>query len=174
MGISTLPEETLSPPGTGIDIRLSKLSAHMAAEIAAQLSDADTIRERYGISDAQWEVLRKSPAFRNMVEESLKQFSGDLNATARVKLKSGIALEDTIEDLYQMVKSPDTPAPSRVEAAKFLSRISGADKEINGNDINSAGEGFSISIYIGDSNNDKPVTIQDNKHNPKALTVKGL
>ena len=126
----------------GVNLKLKDLSAHIAAELAAGLSDATGICKRYGISPEQWEALRKNPMFRGMVKEAIETWQGDLNANRRIKLKAAIATEDTITELYRMVFDDALPAPSRVEAQKQLSRLAGVD-HVEGK---GTGDGFSIVI----------------------------
>src|SRR5690554_5677415 len=83
-------------PGADASLDLSSLNAHIAAELAAGLSDAAAIRERYGITLEQWQALAKSPVFRQMLREAIETFRGDLNAGNRIQKKADIVLEDAI------------------------------------------------------------------------------
>lgn len=145
-------------PGTDVGLDLSHLNAHIAAELAAGLSDAATIRERYGISQAQWDTLRKTPAFRNMLAEALQKLQGDLNAGKRITIKSEIALEDSIPVLYEIAHDRDAQSGARVDAVKTMAALAGRNaKEGQGA---AAGPGFSINInFSGDDGKTKKVII---------------
>jgi len=149
-------EQQVEIPGTGVALPLSSLSAHVASELAAGLSDSEAVRQRYGISDPQWEVLRKSPAFRSMLTDYLQKFRGDLNTRNRIQLKATICLEDSILEIYKLVNDQDIPAAARIEAAKFLASITGVTKE---QASGPAGNGFSISINFNGGNEAKTVTL---------------
>lgn len=145
-------------PGTDVGLDLSHLNAHIAAELAAGLSDAATIRERYGISQAQWDTLRKTPAFRNMLAEALQKLQGDLNAGKRITIKSEIALEDSIPVLYEIAHDKDAQSSARVDAVKTMAALAGRNaKEGQGG---ASGPGFSINInFSGDDGKTKKVII---------------
>jgi len=63
----------------GISLQVKDLSPKLAMELGAGLSDVDTLKKRYQISDEQWEQLRVNPTFRAMVKEAMDTFDGDLN-----------------------------------------------------------------------------------------------
>lgn len=145
-------------PGTEVGLDLSHLNAHIAAELAAGLSDAAAIRQRYGISQAQWETLKKTPAFRNMLAEAIQKLQGDLNAGKRITIKSEIALEDSIPVLYEIAHDKDAQSNARVDAVKTMAALAGRNaKEGQGG---TAGPGFSINInFSGDDGKTKKVII---------------
>jgi hypothetical protein len=126
---------------------LNDLSAQVAAEIAAELSTPDEIRARYKITDEQWDVMRKSPIFRDMVATAIKEFRGDLNAKKRIQLKAAIAAEDSLPQLYSMVYDKTIPAQSRIDAYKQLADLAevGA-RSSKGTEGRDPGEGFTLII----------------------------
>jgi hypothetical protein len=148
----------VTPPGTDVELHLSHLSAHIAAELAAGLSDSKSIRERYGITDAQWEILKKNPSFRAMVKEAIEKFAGDLNAGKRILVKSEIALEDSIEVLYRLAHRDDVQPGARIDAIKTMAQLAGkTGKEGQGGN---AGTGFSINIqFTAETGEQKGVVI---------------
>lgn len=141
-----------------MSLPLSSLRAQVAIELAARLSDAGAIRQRYGISDAQWEVLRRNPTFKSMLVEAIQNLQGDLNSAKRVKLKSSAALEDSVLTLYAMAHDPEIPAAARIEAIKLLHSLSGQNAKEG---AATAGPGFSINInFSGSDSVTKNVTLE--------------
>lgn len=134
-------------PGAGVSLDLSSLSAHIAAELAAGLSDAAAIRERYNISQEQWDVLKSSPVFRQMLTEAIHVMRGDLNAGNRITKKAEIVLEDAIPAYDSMIHDNNTPAQARIDAGKLLAQLAGRNAK-EGN-IAPSGTGFTLNINLG-------------------------
>lgn len=155
-------EQEVTVPGTETCLDLSSLSAHIAAELAAGLSDAASVRERYDISEAQWDILRKNPVFREMLREALVKLRGDLNAGKRITLKSEIALEDSIPVLYTMAHDSQIPAASRVEAVKTMAALAGRNMKGEASPISAAGGGFAINIQINTGTEEKVISVEGN------------
>lgn len=144
----------LTLPWTGVSLSLSDLRAQIAAELAAGLSDAEGIKERYGISEEQWEVMCANPAFRTMVTEALQTWAGDMNAGQRITKKAEIILEDSLPVLDSIAHSPSVAPAVRIEAIKQMESLTGRKtKEA----AQSGGGGFVLQINIG--NGAKGVTI---------------
>lgn len=139
---------TIQPAGTGVNLELADLNAHIAIELAAGLSDAAAIRERYGISDAQWETLSKNKTFRRMIVEAMENLRGDMNAGARITKKAEIVLEDAIPVLDGIIHNPQMVAQARIDAIKELRTLSGRGAK-DGSIPAAAGGGFTLNINIG-------------------------
>lgn len=135
-------------PGTDASLDLSSLNAHIAAELAAGLSDGASIRERYEISDEQWKTLTKSPVFRSMLADAVRKFRGDLNAGARIQMKADIVLEDSIPAYDTMIHSNEVPAQARIDAGKLLAQLAGRTAKAEGGG-QVAGGGFTLNINLG-------------------------
>lgn len=81
--------------------------------------------EELGIDPKTIAPLLANPSFKRLVQQT-KQ---DLEANNEgIKLKSAIALEDSIAQFYKLIHDPDTPANVVVQAGKLLSDMSGATK----------------------------------------------
>lgn len=150
MSARALPKTSSSVqlPGADASLDLSSLNAHIAAELAAGLSDAAAVRERYGISQAQWDVLKASPVFRNMLAEAVRELRGDLNAGNRIQKKADIVLEDAIPAYDSMIHNKDVPAQARIDAGKLLAQLAGRTAK-QGTDGAPAGGGFTLNINLG-------------------------
>lgn len=137
----------VSLPGTEVSLDLSALSAHIAAELAAGLSDAAAIRKRYEISEPQWDLLKNSPVFRKMLLEAIQTMRGDLNAGNRITKKAEIVLEDAIPAYDLMVHDSNVPAQARIDAGKLLAQLAGRNTK-DGAPAPSGG-GFTLNINLG-------------------------
>lgn len=146
-------------------LSLSHLSATICAELAAGLTDAAGIKQKYELSDAQWNKLKNNEAFRAMLKDALVKFKGDIGAPARIKLKAEILLEDSLPVLDAIVHAKDGGAGTKLEAVKQLTVLaekSGGGK--GGEKAEATGTGFNVSIHIntGEGNDPAaPTTIID-------------
>jgi len=151
---------SVTVPGTGTTLELGDLRASIAAELASELSTPEDIRKRYGFTKGQWDQLRQNPMFKGMVMDALKTFRGPLQAGARITKKAEILLEDTLPDLYNIVKNGETPSGERIKAVQALAELAGRGKK----DLPEGGgkqAGFTLNINIPGG---APVTIQGNSN----------
>jgi len=143
------------------DLELSHLSPAICAELAAGLADVDGIKDKYSISDAQWDRLRNNKAFRAMMRESLQQFAGDMNAGSRITVKSQIALEEAIPILDQLIHDRDGSSQSKIDSTKMLAVLAKRTGR-EGDEAAAPGSGFAVNIHINAGEN-QPVIIDGEK-----------
>jgi hypothetical protein len=141
------------PSGTETPLDLFSLSAQIAAELAAGLSDTAAIRERYGISDAQWQAMKANPAFRNLLKDAVRTWRGDMNAGQRITKKSEIILEEALPVLDSIAHNAENAPLARIEAVKQMATLAGRTAKQEGA---SAGGGFVLNINISE---DKKITV---------------
>ena len=136
------------------ELTFGDLSATVAAELAAGLSSPETIRKRFGLSLPQWKHLTQNTLFRGMVKDALKSFQGDLNAGRTIVLKSEIMLEDSLADLYGIVKDRTVPSGERIKAVQTMAELAGRGKGSVAADPNAPkAAGFTLNIHVGDGKN---------------------
>lgn len=140
----------IEPAGTGVPLDLFSLSAQIANELAAGLSDVASVKERYGISDAQWAALKVNKAFRQMLKEAIGTWTGDLNAGTRITKKSEIILEDSLQVLDSIAHNVEHPPLARIEAIKQMSSLAG--RNVKDTPGVSGGGGFVLNINIDGKN----------------------
>jgi hypothetical protein len=126
----------------GVSLRIEDLSPKLAMELGAGLSDVDTIKKRYGLSDQQWEQLRVNPTFRQMVKDAMETYAGDLNADKRIQAKAAMAAEESLLEMFRLVRDESIPPSSRIDAHKHLSRLAKIDKPEDA----PSGNGFTLNI----------------------------
>lgn len=126
---------------------LSHLSATICAELAAGLADVEGIKEKYELTDAQWERLKVAPAFRSMLKDALSKLSGDMNAGRRIIMKAEILLEDSLPVLDAIVHDQEGSSQSKIDGIKQLAVL--AQKTGKGEAGGGVGgPGFNVSIHI--------------------------
>jgi hypothetical protein len=143
---------------TNLDI--SHLSPLICMELAAGLSDADGVREKYNISEDQWLRLNKNPSFIGMLKEAQTAFAGDLNAGKRIVKKAEILLEEALPVLHNHMMSPEATASTVVDIVKQLKEVAGIGKTTK--DAIGGGGGFNVNIEIHTTEEGKGVVIQGN------------
>ncbi len=143
------------------ELELSHLSATICAELAAGLSTASALREKYQISDEQWERLKANKVFRAMLRESFERLHGDLNAGKRITLKAEIALEDSIPILYSIAHDAEAPSMSRLKRIEQMADLAGRNAKAAPGAAGGGGSGFAINIQInaGDAKPAETITI---------------
>jgi hypothetical protein len=153
------------------DLELKHLSATICAELAAGLADVDGVKRKYDIGDSQWDLLKKSPMFRNMLREALGKFSGDMNAGKRITVKAEIALEDSIPAVYSMVHDREIPSATRLDSVKTLAMLAGRTQKTAENGGGGGGggsSGVSINIKIQTGENDSGAFVIEGESSPSA------
>lgn len=154
------PKTEVVVPGTEVSLSLNDLRAKIATELAAGLLDAEGVRKTYGISTAQWEVMRQTPMFREMVKDALDRLSGSMNAGGRIKMKSDILLEDSLPVLYEIAHDQGAQSMARIKAIEVAAELAGRkQKETQAG----SGQGaFALNIVIGD----RELKIESNERPP--------
>ncbi|NJN00166.1 MAG: hypothetical protein HC793_00310 [Aquincola sp.] len=115
-------------PGTETPLDLFLLKPQIVAELAAGLSTAADVRQRYGISPTQWKQLAKNQLFRSMLAEALTRWRGDTNTSQRITLKAEMILEDAIPAYDKMIHDPLLSSQARIDAGKLLAALAGPHK----------------------------------------------
>lgn len=140
---------------------LSHLSATICAELAAGLADAEGIRAKYELTEAQWEKLKNNVVFRGMLKDALQKFSGDIGTSARIKMKAEILLEDSLPVLDKLIHDAECGAGSRLDSIKQLTVLAEKSGGGKGEKSSDAQHGFNVGIYIntGEGNDAAPPTI---------------
>jgi hypothetical protein len=129
---------------------LSQISNEMSAALALDLAadiwpEADVFRN-HNIDPVIGAKLIQQDWFRQMVDEAKREWSSITNAKQRIRLKSQLAVEHSIETLYQVVVDNNIPAASRVAAFKELKDVSGVSQS---DEERAAGAGAPmVNIYL--------------------------
>jgi hypothetical protein len=127
----------------------SELSAALALDLAAEIWPEADIFKNHGVDPLYGAALMQQPWFRKMVDEAKREWNAIANAKQRIRLKSQLAVEHAIEDMYAVITDKTVPAQARVAAFKELkdvSGVSGVDQEAGGGAAMPT-----VNIFLGDT-----------------------
>ena len=157
MQTSIVPEETI--------LDLSHLSPLICLEIAAGLSDEESVRKKYEITEAQWMRLKVNPVFIGMMREAQLTFSGDANAGKRITKKAEILLEESLPILHGMMTRKEASSGTILDTVKQLTILAGrTQRQQEG--AGSQGGGFAVAIHINTGHGETRVEGEILEHNP--------
>lgn len=123
----------------------------MVLEISLGIREPADVAVEYGFSEDQWEELKVLPSFVKQVEEKKLELrvSG-----VTFKMKSAIAAEDIMADVYSKAKESNSSFHTQLESLKFFAKAAGFESPPKVEAA--AGAAFSITINLG---NGKTVSI---------------
>lgn len=135
---------------------LNDSDARLIWELVANISPATDILKRHGLAVADFAAKKRDKMFVAAYKEARTVWNSDMNVQQRIKFKAGLLLEDSLQDLFLIVKNPDMAASLKMEATKQLGQLSQTinPKQSGG----SEGSAFKLTINLGD-NSAKTVTI---------------
>jgi len=145
MSTNIVPEDTI--------LELAHLSPLICMELAAGLSDPESVCSKYEITPSQWERLRINPTFVGMMQEATVAFTGDANAGKRITKKAEILLEESLPILHKIMSRPDASTQSVLDTVKQLSALAGRSGKQDHAGI-AAGSGFNVAIHINTGRDD--------------------
>lgn len=145
---------------------LNDSDARLVWELVANISPPAQILARHGLTGAEFKAKMKDKMFVAAYKEAKQAWEADLNVQQRIKLKAGLLLEDSLQDLFIMIKDPQQSASNKLEATKQLGQLS---QTINPRQ-NAGGEGsaFKLTINLGER---KGVTLDGHVVSTNALTA---
>lgn len=115
-------------PTHGVDEDLMRrASPQFIAELAAKINEPSDILEKYGISMGEFRFLRELNSFRVAYKEAKLFWNSDANAKERIAVKAGMLVEDTLLDVFDIIKNADANLAARLDAFKQLKEIAGVD-----------------------------------------------
>jgi hypothetical protein len=143
-------------PEVGGEFAISQIDGRLAWEIAAEITPIKDICERYAITMADFKQKLQNPMFRKAIREAKSLWKSDLNVQQRVRLKAAFLVEDSLLDIFAIIKSENSLAVSKLDAFKKL--IETADLTPKSANNGTVGNGFRVNIILGDTPSDR-VTI---------------
>lgn len=124
--------------------RIIDIEPKMVLEIAYGIENPEIIAERYGFSGSEWSLLKEYVPFAKQVEEK----KVELKSTGiTFKMKSAIAAEDIMTDVYLKAKDGGSSFHTQLESLKFFAKAAGFEAPAKEDLIR--GEVFSITINLG-------------------------
>lgn len=128
----------------------SDLSAAVALDLASNMWTESEVLARHGIDPVHGAKLLQQDWFKKMVAEAKSEWASIKNAKERIRLKSQVAVEQAIVDLFTIITDKQIPASARVAAFKELKEVAGVVVQ---QDSGPAGNVPSVNIFLnGDPN----------------------
>lgn len=125
--------------------KMTDFNQQMLLEMAYGMESADVIRRRYGIEDDQWKKLVKNPYFRDALGKHVAELKR--NGTT-FRAKAQVLAEDVLPVSHAMATDPKMPAAIRLDAVKWLARVSGMD-ESDKKQSGGSGNNVQVNINLG-------------------------
>lgn len=138
-------------PEVGGDKAISQTDGRLAWEIAAEISPIKDILTRYGLTTGEFQTKLKDKLFRSAIREAKILWKSDINVEQRIKLKARFLVEDSLLDIFAIIKNENMAAAPKLEAFEKLMRAADVVPRARSGDGNNPGTGFKISINLGDS-----------------------
>lgn len=142
MGVIPIPEH-------GGENALSQTDGRIAWEIAAEIADVPTILTRYGITPQGFKNKLKDPMFRMAIREAKALWKSDLNVKERIRIKAAMLVEDSLLDVFAIIKNEQMPAASKLEAFEKLMKTADLAPKTAAQPATAAG--FKVVIQMGDA-----------------------
>ncbi len=134
-------------------------TAALAAELATRLYPvADTLK-RFGLTADQLKHLMTDPQFRHQITEYRREWDSPLSARERVKMKSALAVEDGLVELYRLYHDVSAHPQARLDAFKQL--VSLADMQPKAN-AQAEGSKFTLNITLAGQEKEEKLIIDGN------------
>lgn len=151
MSTNIVPEDTI--------LELAHLSPLICMELAAGLSDPESVCSKYSITPSQWERLKINPTFVGMMKEASVAFAGDINAGKRITKKAEILLEESLPILHKIMSRADASTQSVLDTVKQLGVLAGRTGRGAEGSALATGSGFNVAIHIN-TGGDEPTRIE--------------
>jgi hypothetical protein len=136
-------------PELGGEQAITPTDGRLAWEIAAEISPIQDTLKRYGISPADFKNKLKDTMFRTAIREAKTLWKSDLNVQQRIKLKASFLVEDSLLDIFKLIKNENSAATAKLEAFEKLMRAGDLVPRSGGKNDGALAAGFKININLG-------------------------
>src|SRR5271166_2741875 len=110
----------LPVPEYGGEHAISQTDGRLAWELAAEITPVPVLLTRYGISLPDFKQKLKDPMFRQAIREAKSIWKSDMNVQQRIRVKAAFLVEDSILDIFAIIKNESQPAAAKLEAFEKL------------------------------------------------------
>lgn len=141
---------SLPIPEYGGGAAISQTDGRLAWEIAAEITPMQDLLTRYGISTTDFSKKLKDPMFRTAIREAKSIWKSDLNVQQRIRVKAAFLVEDSILEIFAIIKNESQPAAAKLEAYEKLLKTADMVPKAGKGDSSTA-SAFKIVINLGDS-----------------------
>lgn len=136
-------------PELGAAEALSNTDGRLAWEIASGIASVPEICKRYAMSPQDFKRKLGDPMFRKAVREAKSLWNSDLNVQQRIRLKAAFLVEDSLLDIFAILKNEGGLAVNRLDAFKKLIEV--ADMTPKSKGEGTVNNGFKVNIILGDA-----------------------
>jgi hypothetical protein len=161
------PFQALVPIDTGLvapvalpDLSPPQLGA-LAAEIARDIRDLDSILTDYKLTLEQYNYLKYNPFFKKILEIAIIDWNSSNSVHKRLQIEAATYLEQGMPVMGARMLNEREDLKDVVETAKMFAKVAGI-----GEDKSSVGTGEKFTINI-DLSGDKSIRIEKNITPPK-------
>ncbi len=131
-------------------------TAALAAELATRLYPvADTLK-RFGLTADQLKHLMQDPQFRHQITEYRREWESPLSARERVRMKSALAVEDGLVELYRLYHDVTANPQARLDAFKQLVNLADMQPKQN---AQAEGSKFTLNITLAGQEKEEKLII---------------
>lgn len=145
------------PPARELD--LETMASKLAREVARNLIPINEIRERYHLTETEYQNLVKSQHFAVRFTEELDLWSASTPKAIneRITAKAGVMIEESIPQVFELIHDPAQPMAAKIQALQWASSLAGFSKKEGV--VRDGGDKVRFNIYIGDKQVtfDKPI-----------------
>jgi hypothetical protein len=143
------PAGTYKPPDNEV------LVSRIAREIARDLSPVDMIRDKFHLTEDEYNRVLTSPIFKQRLEEELAVWNASdaLSIADRIKLKAGTMIEESLLEVYELIHDKSQPMVAKIRALEWASRMAGVGETERLGALppgaTGGGSGINFNIFIG-------------------------
>jgi hypothetical protein len=143
---------SLPIPEYGGEKAISQTDGRLAWELAAEITSVPDLLTRYGMTAHEFRLKLKDPMFRVAIREAKSIWKSDLNVQQRIRIKASFLVEDSILDIFAIIKNESQPAAAKLEAFEKLLKTADMIPKAGKGDSATA-SAFKINIILGDQPN---------------------
>jgi hypothetical protein len=140
---------SLPIPEIGGERAISQTDGRLAWELAAEITPVKDLLTRYGMTPDEFKKKLRDPMFRIAIREAKSIWKSDLNIQQRIRVKASFLVEDSLLDIFAVIKNESQPAAARLEAFEKLLKTADLVPKAGKGDASTAGA-FKINIILGD------------------------
>lgn len=112
-------------------------------ELALGLDTVETILDKYGVSQSDYEYISLLPAFRKEIVDHSNIIQKD-GVTYRIKAK--LQSEMYLDEVHDIATNHDYPVAARLDAIKWIGKMADLEPKDNSKDSNQTNQQFNITI----------------------------
>lgn len=124
-----------TPLSAGVTMEfLRRQAPELAKDIVAQIAGAKELATKhYALSEAQWDVLRVSPHFQQLVQRAMEELAGPLGMSEKIRRMARYGLaEGAMLDLFGIIANEKHGAQHRIKGIELAAEIAGVNAKTMG------------------------------------------